>query len=686
MIKHAGATPRGAPLTAATSDTHLLTAEQLVAMEMPAEPEVSPDGRWIAFRVQAQAKPRNQKKPRSSIWVAPADGSAPARRWTGGAARDSSPRWSADGRSLAFLSDRAEEGKAQVYRLPLEGGEAKAVTTWKGGVERFSWSPDARRISFVATDEGWAEAQTQREESGDDPDVWGENLGFHRLHLLTLDGATITALTPADRHVTAEAWAPSGREIAVAFAVRPDLDAPAEAGVDLVRFPLDGGSPRFVCHVPLGLGNLLWTEDGRALLFTTWEAQKIPSARQAFVVPAEDGAARCLTTGMHGCVLALRRPAHSCAVLCTVAEGLTTRIYELDAETGKRRLRYAPARGSLDEAFGTDSRGRVLAVRQSSGSELPQIWSGAPDAGLRRVSTCNLTLAEARWAIQEPFSWQAPDGWSLDGLVLLPPGVRGTPPGVVLAHGGPYARWTDGFNGSAGNWAQWLALDGYAVLLPNPRGGMGHGHTFAATVAGEVGMADWLDVASGADAFVAAGHADGERLGIGGWSQGGFMTAWAVSGGIARAIGAGGPEATTRGWAEQYTRWRAGSADRFRCGIDGAGPTDWGSMTTESDLPTFEAMLGGSRLGDGTGPHRHALVSPISYADWVRVPLLLLHGQNDKRVPVGQATGFFHELRRRGVPVEMVLYPREPHGLEEGVHQVDLLRRVREWYARWLRR
>ncbi|MHB8575642.1 MAG: alpha/beta hydrolase family protein, partial [Dehalococcoidia bacterium] len=282
-----------------------------------------------------------------------------------------------------------------------------------------------------------------------------------------------------------------------------------------------------------------------------------------------------------------------------------------------------------------------------------------------------------RWAPQEPFSWTAPDGLQLDGIVLRPLDGNGSPPGVVFAHGGPYGRWADTFNCSPGNWGQWLALAGYAVFMPNPRGGIGHGHAFAATVAGEVGMADWLDVASGSDAFVTAGFADRERLGIGGWSQGGFMTAWAVSGGVVDPVAA-------RGWDASCSTWTPGTADRYRCGVDGAGPTDWGAMSSESDMPAFEAMLGGSRLGDGIGPHRHAAVSPISYADRVRTPLLILHGGNDERVPPGQATGFFRELRPRGVPLELAIYPREPHNVQEQAHQIDILERVRAWYGRWL--
>jgi dipeptidyl aminopeptidase/acylaminoacyl peptidase len=682
-----------------------LTADLLVGMQLPGEPDLSPDGRLVAFRIVAVSKPKKQKQPRAAIWVAPTDGSAPARRWTAGTAHDSSPRFSPDGRWLGFLSDRAEEGEAQVYRTPIDGGEAQAVTRWKGGVDRFAWSPDGRLIAFVAADESFADEHKEREESGDDPQVWGERLKFHRIRLISPDGGDGRTLTPADRHVTAEAWSPDGRELVAALAPRPDLDAPAEAGVDLVRFPLDGSSPRLVCHVPVGAGSLTWTADGGAILFTAWEALAIPSSRAVLRVAADGGTPRCLTAGLHGCVVALRRPARAPTVLCMVAEGLTTRLYALDPKTGDRRPWYTPAGITPDgDGFATDAEGRMVAIRQSGGSAPMEMFAGDPARSLHKISDANPPLTGICWARQEPFTWRAPDGREMDGLLLRPPDASSTPPGVVLVHGGPYGRWADGFNGSPGNWAQWLALDGYAVFLPNPRGGMGHGHAFAATVAGEVGMADWLDVASGTDAFLAAGHADPDRLGIGGWSQGGFMTAWAIGGGIAdgAAGGTGGraPDRRgcrsecdanrtgspiQRGWSDDYTTWRPGSADRFRCGVDGAGPTDWGSMATESDVPTFEAMLGGSRLGDGVGPHRHALVSPISYAGRIRTPLLILHGENDRRVPVGQAIGFFHELRRRSVPVELVLYPREPHGIGEEGHQRDLLGRVREWYRRWLR-
>jgi dipeptidyl aminopeptidase/acylaminoacyl peptidase len=228
-------------------------------------------------------------------------------------------------------------------------------------------------------------------------------------------------------------------------------------------------------------------------------------------------------------------------------------------------------------------------------------------------------------------------------------------PTVVLVHGGPYGRSSNEWNLQPLRWGQWLAHHGYAVLLPNYRGGVGHGHWFATQARGNVGVGDFPDVLSMVDAAIERGIADPERLGIGGWSQGGFMTAWAV-----------------------------GQTNRFKAGVMGAGVSDWGMMTLTSDLPSFESALGGSRPWDGVGPHRANDVSPISFAGQAETPLLMLHGKNDERVPVSQAIGFERALRERNIPVQLVTYPREPHGVRERAHQRDILRRVLAWYQQWL--
>jgi dipeptidyl aminopeptidase/acylaminoacyl peptidase len=206
-----------------------------------------------------------------------------------------------------------------------------------------------------------------------------------------------------------------------------------------------------------------------------------------------------------------------------------------------------------------------------------------------------------------------------------------------------------------GWWGQWLAAVGFAVFLPNPRGGMGHGHAFAAMVAGAAGQDEWTDILAGLDTLVADGVADPARLGIGGWSHGGFMAAWAVT-----------------------------QTDRFRAAVMGAGITDWAMQVAASETGRTDAGLAGSSGWEGPGPHRHDQLSPVSYAAKAAAPVLILHGEDDSNVPVGNALYFHRALTHFGIEHELVLYPGENHSFTERAHQIDVLERTRSWFIRWL--
>jgi dipeptidyl aminopeptidase/acylaminoacyl peptidase len=310
------------------------------------------------------------------------------------------------------------------------------------------------------------------------------------------------------------------------------------------------------------------------------------------------------------------------------------------------------------DSLTASSAGDVIAARVSTACQPADVHAGPPGGQLVRLSDTRPDLRRITWGTQVRLSYHAADGLALDGLLVLPAGRRrddGPFPLVTLVHGGPYDRYADEF---ILNWwpsGQWLATAGYAVFLPNPRGSQGHGHEFAATVAGAVGTDEWTDILSGIDLLIAGGIADPDRLGIGGWSHGGFMAAWAV-----------------------------GQTDRFKAALMGAGISDWGMMAGVGELGLQEAGLSGSCGWESTGPHRHDQLSPISYASKIRTPVLILHGQDDTNVPVGQAMYFHRALCRFGVEHELVIYPREGHPILERSHQIDLLRRARGWFDRWL--
>ncbi|EME57582.1 alpha/beta hydrolase family protein [Amycolatopsis decaplanina] len=335
--------------------------------------------------------------------------------------------------------------------------------------------------------------------------------------------------------------------------------------------------------------------------------------------------------------------------LMLVADGLDTALHRL----GSGEVSFW--RGQADAIA---SNGEIVAIVLSTAHHPKNVHSGPSGGALTRISDMAPEFDGIEWGSQERLAYKAFDGLALDGLLVLPPGkTRDDGPFslITIPHGGPYDRYADGFRLGWFPSAQWLASAGHAVFLPNPRGGQGHGHEFAASVAGRVGLEEWRDIETGIDLLVAEGVADPDRLGIVGGSHGGFMTAWAV-----------------------------GQTGRFKAALMVAGICDWGMLAATGEFGPYDAVLGGSTGWEGEGPHRHDRLSPISHASKIETPVLIVHGADDTNVPLSQAEFFHRALRHFGVEHDLVVYPGEGHRIHGREYQLDLLRRSREWFARLL--
>ncbi len=646
-----------------------ITAALIADLSMPEDLQISLDGKYVAYTLKPLSK--KEEHATSSLWLVPTDASQPSRQFTRGDAADSRPQWSPDGRQIAFLSDRAKRGTALLYLIATDGGEAQPLmpSTNKKAVETFVWSPGGGHIAFTSADEP-TEEDERREKEHDDAQVYGERWPYAHVRLLSLASREITTLVKGERHMKELAWHPHGIEIAYVVWLSPELNCMSQENV-VERVSLAGGEPQVVCRFPGLISSLTWSHDGETLFFIASVSDKSQSSQAVYAVPARGGEPRRMACGATNCAGELCQLQEDEHVMVGILEGLETHFGKLNAQTGTMTTLF-PITAQDHAADYRDWHVRtlednktMLATVRGTGSQPREVWAGLiegattdGETALRQLSSHQEHVAGVTFGTQEPFFWTAPDGLQLDGLLVRPPHVsRDEPlPTVVLVHGGPYFRWSQALTLHWGQWAQWLALAGYAVLMPNPRGGSGHGEEFAAAARGNVGGADYGDVMSMVDAAIERGIVDPERLGIGGWSQGGFMTAWAVT-----------------------------QSERFKAAIMGAGVSDWGMMAMTSDLPLFEQELGGSAPWDGLELHRHMELSPISFTSKVKTPVLILHGEKDARVPVSQAIGYQRALRHYGVPVELVIYPREPHAISERVHQIDLLQRVRSWYDRWLR-
>jgi dipeptidyl aminopeptidase/acylaminoacyl peptidase len=630
--------------------TTALSPEQIASAWSPSDPQVSPDGRYVAWTAAPFGK--EGEHPETGIWVAPVDGSSAPRRWTHGG-DDVSPRWSPDGSRLAFLSDRHERGTHGLYVLESAGGEATALVVRSRSVAAFAWSPDGARVAFLAPDEP-TEEDKRREKERDDPDVYGERWEHHRLWFVDAGGGEPEVGWAPARHLTALAWSPDGGRLALIA-----QDAPPEEYLESTAIHVltpGTGDVRDVAQSPF-ISEVGWS--GPELLVYAAPHEPVPQCSSTvWAVQAQGGDPQVIGTGRDEprCTIGLAQAANADWAVLVIAEGLATRLEQVSPKTGQRTV-LQEVTGEVDGLSVTDTTdGPVIAAVQLGDELVARVVAGPPGT-LRPLSDHGAELEQVRAGTVEALYCTASDGIDLDAVVIRPPLAGDGPwPTAVLLHGGPYGRSGLWSHMHPLEWGQLLATRGYAVVLPNYRGGYGHGNAFATSVRGDMGGAEWGDVVSIVDAAVAAGIADPDRMGIGGWSQGGFLTAWAVT-----------------------------ATDRFKVGVMGAGVSDWGMLAATSDLPSFEAALGGDNRWDGPGPHHADAHSPISFAARRTTPLLILHGAEDKRVPFTQATAFHRAIAGQAAPVQMVSYPREPHGIRERRHQVDLQHRVVEWFERYVR-
>ena len=642
---------------AAAEEKRAVTPDELVDIRVVNNVQISPDGKRVAFVVTERANPKKPKEPRNTnIWVVPSDGSEAERPFVTSTKADNSPRWSPDGRFLAFLSDRGEpigeeeKAKNQIYLIRTDGGEAAHLTEMEGGVQNFRWSRDGSMIAFTVTDPLTEEERKKRKDGYDEIHV-DHNYKYARLWVVTLSDRKAELVTKQDLHVSEFDWSPDGSELALMVSSTPQLDDVYWHSSLVVIRRLTGELVHTLSARATG-ANLKWSPDGRTITFREFTPNRI--AVWLALMPARGGSARYLLKDYRGTVLGVKWTPDSKHFVAGGLEGTLGKLLRIDTTTGtfSKLTDLTPVRR---EGFSISADGRNIAYLKGAGNAPRDVWILTQDQSPRKLTDIHPQVSSLRLGKVKEVTWKSKkDGRTIYGVLITPPDFKPgqSYPTVVQVHGGPMGAWWTGWLGGA----QLLASNGYVVFLPNPRGSTGQGWQFAEANRDDWGGGDFQDIMDGVDYLIEQEIADPDRLGIGGWSYGGFMTSWAVT-----------------------------QTDRFKAAVVGAAVTNLLSFNGTTDItPSFLR----SYFLDIPFRRRAAYDnhSPMTFLQNSKTPSLVLHGQADKRVPVSQGWEFYNGLKALGVETEMVVYPREPHGLRERAHQVDLLKRILGWYDRHLKK
>jgi len=622
------------------------TPELAVDLRIPTQPRISPDGLFIAFGVNPIG--HRDKDQTSTIFVVPTDGSAAPRAITDSDHNNVAPRWSPDGATIAFLSDRPERGKAQLHVIPANGGEPLRLTGLEGGVAEPAWLPDGRSLAFTAR----RRALAGEPEPKSDIKVASEKPRPRGIAVVSTTGGPATMIGPRDGHVGAFSISPDGTHIAAVVTPTDLLDS-AWDNARLLLCALNGSNEREMARFTGSPGAPTWSPDGRQLVLI---GSRLPNLddNNVYVIDITSGGITVLDdrgmtpnwVGFDGDDLLVHQ--------VHIQHTHIVRTDPSGDEWDQLSLGDAVDSGWIESGLNIDSRNVTLAFTCAQTNRPPDVYVSSLGDSAIRLTDLNPHLSQCALAEMEPLEWQASDGTTAHGWLLLPPAATITTalPLIVAIHGGPSWQWGNWFHGTWHDWGQLLAVAGYAVFMPNPRGSTGRGGAFTNANQFDFGGGDFDDIMSGIDMLVARGVADPDRLGICGWSYGGFMTAWAIT-----------------------------QTDRFKAAVAGAAPTNWVSKIGTTDIRPFNEW----NLGQvNAEPDRVWERSPMRYVANVTTPTLIVHGEADVRVPVTQGTELYLALRALDVDTDMIAYPRQGHAFTERAHQLDLLERLLGWFDRYL--
>jgi dipeptidyl aminopeptidase/acylaminoacyl peptidase len=566
-----------------------------------------------------------------------------------------SAAWSPDGTQIAFVTTDAND-QPQIAIAAADGSGARIITDAHGPLQTPRWSPDGRQIAFLYS-EGAQHIPGPTHPLARAAGVLGATVVEQRIAVISASGGAPALLGPADLNIYEYDWSPDGRRFAVTAAHGSGDDNWWIAELDLID--AQTGAVTTLLKPHLQMASPRWSGDGKRIAYIGGiMSDQGSTGGDVYVIPTAGGDAVDVTPGLAASVKTITwngSPGHIVATEFAAGEMALATI-DVGSKTQHEQWRASQmiwansslGRGPGDAGISLTKNAAVSAVIRQSYTSPPEVETGPPgrwkpitraNAGVRPITgkASNVT-------------WKS-DSFSVQGMLIEPASLEAGKlyPLIVQVHGGPASAHYPLYPAGPRAYDAVLASQGYFVFKPNPRGSYGQGEAFTRANVKDFGYGDLRDILSGLDAVLKMAPIDPQRVGIIGWSYGGFMTMWALT-----------------------------QTDRFKAAVAGAGLSDWVSYYGTNDIDTWMIPYFGASVYDD--PKVYERSSPIAFIKNVHTPTLIVGGDRDAEVPITQSYEYWNALRRLGVKTEFVVYPDEGHAFFKHADQVDLVTRIVSWF------
>lgn len=631
--------------------------DSLIATRTFEQVDVSPDGSKVAWSIALLGA---DKAPSGKYAIYVADlkspNPAPVRVTAGAGGVDYAEHdisWSPDSARLAFLSDKDKPGQLELYVADAGGGAARRLTNLTGFLSDPQWSPDGGRLALLFTENAVRTAGPTQPTAAD-AGVVEEHVYEQRLTVVDLTSQGVRQLSPPDLYVYEYDWSPDGKALAATAAHGSGDDNWFVA--QLYTVDAAAGEMKSILKPALQIAEPRWSPDGKQIAFIGGlMSDEGVTGGDIYLIAASGGAARDLTPGMKASASWLAwQPAANQILFTELVRGMSA-VATLDVPSGKvTNVWTGPETITKESGLSLSvSRDRqTTAVVRHSYSQPPEVWAG-PVGAWKQLTKVNEALRPA-WGEAKSLEWTN-DNFDVQGWLLYPQNFDPARkyPMVVVVHGGPASqmmpRWGSGLGLPLS-----LAADGYFLFFPNPRGSYGQGEDFTRANVKDFGHGDLRDIMRGVDEALKVAPVAADRIGITGWSYGGFMTMWTVT-----------------------------QTNRFRAAIAGAGIANWQSYYGENQIDQWMIPYFGASVYDD--PAVYAKSAPINFIKNVRTPTLVMVGDRDAECPAPQSYEFWHALKTLGVETQLVIYAGEGHAVSQTEHRRDILTRAANWFDQRLK-